>query len=394
MNLCKIYSAGNCARNFKIIRNLSTGGQKRESSENSKAKTGILMVNMGGPSKLEQVQEFLTRIITDRDMMQLPMQSKLGPWIAKMRAPKVMKKYSEIGGGSPILKWSNLQGELMCQELDKISPESGPHKHYVGFRYADPLTEVALQQIEADGIEHMIIFSQYPHYSCATAGSSFTVISDYYKKRGLPKNMKLSIIDRWGTHPLLAQTVAERIKDELKHFDDKIKKDVMILFSAHSIPLRVLNRGDSYPSEIAATVHMVMNELNHSNPYQIVWQSKVGPLPWLGPATHNSLRGYVSQGKKNFIIVPIAFVNEHIETLHELDIQYCTDLARELKIEKIRRTPTPNDHPLFIKALADVVKTHLHSKKAISPKFVTRCPQCINENCQPCKTWFAQNCRM
>ncbi|XP_057336315.1 ferrochelatase, mitochondrial-like isoform X1 [Microplitis mediator] len=394
MNLCKIYSPGNSLRTYKFMRNLSTSGQRRENSKDSKPKTGILMLNMGGPSKVEQVGEYLLRIMTDRDMMQLPIQSKLGPWIAKRRTPEVMKKYSEIGGGSPILKWTNLQGELMCQELDKISPESGPHKHYVAFRYADPLTDVTLQQLEADGIEHTIIFSQYPQYSCATSGSSFNAIWNYYKKRGLPKNMKLSIIDRWPTHSLLARTFAERIRDELKHFDDKIKKDVLILFSAHSIPLKNLNRGDPYPSEVAATVHMVMNELNHCNPYHLVWQSKVGPLPWLGPFTDEAIRGYVKQGKKHFIIVPIAFVNEHIETLHELDIEYCDELARELKIDKIRRAAAPNDHRLFIQALADIVKNHLHSKKAISPKFITRCPHCVNTNCLSSKTWFSKNCHL
>lgn len=111
-------------------------------------KTAVLMLNMGGPQRVDQVPEYLLRIMTDRDMIQLPVQSKLGPWIAQRRAPEVQKKYQEIGGGSPILKWTELQGKLMCQELDKISPNTAPHKHYIGFRYVDPLTENTVQQIE------------------------------------------------------------------------------------------------------------------------------------------------------------------------------------------------------------------------------------------------------
>ncbi|CAG5074336.1 Similar to FeCh: Ferrochelatase [Cotesia congregata] len=342
MNFNRIYNNSRSVSN-NLIRSFSVG--KCENAEiKSKPKTAILMLNMGGPTKVEQVGDYF----------------KLGPWIAKRRTPEVMKKYSEIGGGSPILKWSNLQGELMTKELDKISPETGPHKHYVAFRYADPLTDITLQQLEADGIEHTVIFSQYPQYSCATSGSSFNAIWNYYKNRGLPKNMKLSIIDRWPTHPLLARTFAEKITEQLNQFDEKVKKDVLILFSAHSIPLKNLNRGDPYPS----------------------------------PFTDEAIKGYVKQGKKHFIIVPIAFVNEHIETLHELDIEYCDELAHELKIDKIRRAAAPNDHPLFIKALADIVKTHLHSKIPVSRKFETRCPHCVNKNCYSSKIWFSENCRL
>ncbi|KAK0159570.1 hypothetical protein PV327_010666 [Microctonus hyperodae] len=376
-----------------MVRNMSIAAQAKI-NDKPKAKTAILMLNMGGPINTDKVGDYLLKIMTDRDMIQLPIQSQLGPWIAKRRTPDVQKKYEEIGGGSPILKWSNLQGELMCKQLDKISPQTAPHKHYVAFRYTDPFTEESLDAIEKDGIEHTVLFSQYPQYSCATTGSSFNAVYNYYKSKGLPQNMKLSIIDRWATHPLLAKTFAERIKEELSHFPDDKRAKVHILFSAHSLPLKAVNRGDSYPSEVAATVHLVMNELNYSNPYHIVWQSKVGPLAWLGPLTDEALKGYVKQGKKDFILVPIAFVNEHIETLHELDIEYCSDLAKELGIEKIRRAAAPNDHPIFIDALTDIVASHLRSNKPITPKFMTRCPHCVNKNCELSKDWYEKNCQI
>ncbi|XP_058467473.1 ferrochelatase, mitochondrial isoform X1 [Malaya genurostris] len=358
-----------------------------------KPRTAIVMLNMGGPQNTDQVHDYLHRIMTDRDMIQLPVQSKLGPWIAKRRTPEVQKKYSEIGGGSPILKWTNLQGELLCQQLDKASPETAPHKHYVAFRYVTPLTEDALQQVERDQPERVVLFSQYPQYSCATSGSSFNAIFSHYKnnKNGLSK-AKWSIIDRWGTHPLLAKTFADNIRTELNKFPKEKQKDVILLFSAHSLPLKAVNRGDAYPSEVGATVQNVMDELKYCNPYCLVWQSKVGPLPWLEPFTENAIKGYVKQGKKNFILIPIAFVNEHIETLHELDIEYCTELAHEVGAEKIGRAAAPNDHPLFIDALTDIVHSHLRHGSTVNPKFLLRCPACVNAKCSTSKEWFREIC--
>lgn len=355
-------------------------------------KTAILMLNMGGPQSTDQVHDYLHRIMTDRDMIQLPVQSKLGPWIAQRRTPEVQKKYKEIGGGSPILKWTNLQGELMCKELDKISPETAPHKHYVGFRYVNPLTEDTLEQIEKDAPERVVLFSQYPQYSCATSGSSFNSIFYHYRKNSFPSNMKWSIIDRWGCNPFLVKTFADRIRDELKKFVETKRNDVVILFTAHSLPLKAVNRGDPYPSEIGATVHMVMNELGSANPYSLAWQSKVGPLPWLAPATDDAIKGYVKQGRKNFILVPIAFVNEHIETLHELDIEYCDELAKEIGVEEMRRAATPNDHPLFINALSSIVASHLKEKANVNPKFLMQCPMCVNPRCKESKKWYKEIC--
>lgn len=358
----------------------------------NKPKTAILMLNMGGPQKLDQVHDYLLNIMTDRDMIQLPMQSKLGPWIAKRRTPEVQKKYAEIGGGSPILKWTKLQGELMCKQLDKVSPETAPHKSYVGFRYVDPFTEDTIQEIEKEGPERVVIFSQYPQYCCATSGSSFNSIYTHFKGKKPNSSIKWSMIDRWPTHPLLIKTFAERIKDELKEFPPEKRNDVILLFSAHSIPLKTVNRGDSYPSEVGASVNAVMQELNYCNPYSLVWQSKVGPLPWLEPFTDDAIKAYVKRGKKNLMLIPIAFVNEHIETLHELDIEYCHELAEEVKADKIGRAKAPNDHPLFIDALTDIVHTHLESNKRISPKFLTRCPMCVNEKCHHSKEFFKQLC--
>ncbi|VVC35466.1 Ferrochelatase, N-terminal,Ferrochelatase,Ferrochelatase, active [Cinara cedri] len=358
----------------------------------SQVKTAVVMLNMGGPQHVDQVHGYLNRIMTDRDMMQLPFQNTLGPYIARRRTSEVQKKYAEIGGGSPILKWTNIQGKLMCDRLDKISPSTAPHKPYVTFRYVDPLTESTFEQIEKDGAKRIVLFSQYPQYSCATSGSSFNAIYSYFQKKQFPKDTKMSMIDRWATHPLLIKAIGSRISDEINKFPESDRDDIIILFSAHSLPLKAVNRGDAYPSEVSSTVHAVMEELGYAYPYALVWQSKVGPLPWLGPFTDDALKGYVKQGKKNFVLVPIAFVNEHIETLHELDIEYCKELGEELGIKNIRRAAAPNDHPLFIDAISDLVLNHLQSNKPVSPKFLLRCAHCTSSRCHESKQWFSNVC--
>ncbi|KAM9338686.1 ferrochelatase, mitochondrial isoform 3-T3 [Symphorus nematophorus] len=314
------------------------------------------MLNMGGPEKLEDVHDFLLRLFMDTDLMKLPVQNKLGPFIAKRRTPKIQEQYSKIGGGSPIKHWTSMQGEGMVKLLDEMSPETAPHKFYIGFRYVQPLTEDAIEEMEKDGVERAVAFTQYPQYSCSTTGSSLNAIYRYYSNRGERPKMSWSVIDRWPTHPLLVE---------------------------------VVNRGDPYPQEVGATVQRVMERLGHCNPYRLVWQSRVGPMPWLGPQTDEVIKGLCERGKKNILLVPIAFTSDHIETLHELDIEYGQVLGEECGVENIRRAESLNGNPLFMKALADLVQSHLKSNQPCSRQLTLRCPLCTNPTCGETKAFFA-----
>ncbi|XP_070131838.1 ferrochelatase, mitochondrial isoform X5 [Equus przewalskii] len=320
-----------------------------------KPKTGILMLNMGGPETLGEVHDFLLRLFLDRDLMTLPIQNKLAPIIAKRRTPKIQEQYRRIGGGSPIKMWTSKQGEGMVKLLDELSPHTAPHKYYIGFRYVHPLTEEAIEEMERDGLERAIAFTQYPQYSCSTTGSSLNAIYRYYNEVGKKPAMKWSTIDRWPTHPLLIQ---------------------------------VVNRGDPYPQEVGATVQRVMDKLGYSNPYRLVWQSKVGPMPWLGPQTDETIRGLCERGRKNILLVPIAFTSDHIETLYELDIEYSQVLAKECGAENIRRAESLNGNPLFSKALADLVHSHIQSNELCSKQLTLSCPLCVNPVCRQTKSFF------
>lgn len=352
------------------------------------AKTGIMMLNMGGPATLDEVGEFLSRLFHDKDLIPLPAQKQLAPFIATRRTPKIIEQYAKIGGGSPIRRWTEYQGEQMVKLLDQMCPDSAPHKYYVGFRYANPLTEHTLEQMEADGIERAVAFTQYPQYSCSTTGSSLNAIYKYYHQLNKPSGIQWSAIDRWPTHEGLIRAFSQTIEDELETFPSDVKDDVVIIFSAHSLPMSVVNRGDPYPQEVAATVQRVMENLNFSNQYRLCWQSKVGPLPWLGPQTDDAIKGLVKNGNKNLLLVPIAFTSDHIETLHELDLEYATELAEEVGVENIRRSKAMNDNVIFIQALADLVRDHLQNGKSCSKQLLLRCPMCVNLTCGKTKNFF------
>lgn len=353
-------------------------------------KTGILMLNMGGPSTLDEVEPFLKRLFSDRDLMTLPFQKYAAQMIAKRRSPTIRKHYEEIGGGSPIRRWTEVQGRAMVEQLNRLCPEFGPFKFYVAFRYANPLTEDAIDQLYADGCERAVAFSQYPQFSCSTTGSSLNAIARHVaatKEDASP--IRWSVIDRWPTHPGLVEAFAERITAELEKFPPAERDRVVILFSAHSLPLKCVTRGDTYPWEISATADRVMHHLNIRNRYRVCWQSRVGPQAWITPSTVQTLAGLGRQRVKNVLLVPIAFVNDHIETLHELDIEYAHDCAQQYGIGCVRRAESLNDSAIFTRALAEVAKNHLVADEDSSTgQFAQRCPHCIYPSCAASRRFF------
>merc|ERR1711937_679634 len=189
------------------------------------------------------------------------------------------------------------------------------------------------------------------------------------------------IIDRWTEHPGFVQAVAENIEAGLQQFPPEVRDEVAIVFSAHSVPMKVVNRGDQYVTEVASTVQQVMTRLNFSNRYVLAWQSKVGFLPWMGPSTSDVIAGYGRQGHRYVMAVPIAFTSDHIETLFEIDIEYAEE-AHEAGIEMFKRAPSLNDSPTFAKALADIAAEHLKSGRACTPQYAINCAGCTNASCR------------
>jgi ferrochelatase len=329
--------------------------------------TGIVLLNMGGPSTVEETHDFLLRLFSDKDIIPLPFQSTLAILIAKRRTPKIEQSYREIGGGSPIRKWSEYQAKEACKLLDKLSPSTAPHKPYVAFRYAKPLTEETYARMLNDGITRAVAFTQYPQYSYSTTRSSMNELVRIQEQVDPQKKIQWSEILRWPTHPGLVKTFAKHIKAELEHFEPQVRDQVLLLFSAHSLPMTVVNTGDPYPAEVGATVYAIMQELKFSNPYRLTWQSQVGPQPWLGAQTAKVVAEMDKRDtNKGIVLVPVAFTSDHIETLHELDIEIRGEVSRP---ELIRRAESLNGDPMFIEAMADVLNSHLN-EDIKSPKSV------------------------
>ncbi|OAX42266.1 ferrochelatase [Rhizopogon vinicolor AM-OR11-026] len=350
------------------------------------------MLNMGGPSTVPETYDFLRNLFMDGDLIPLPFRRIAAPLIAKRRTPKIEKQYSAIGGGSPILKHTELQGARMCELLDELHPETAPHKSYVAFRYANPLTRETARRMKEDGVKRAVAFTQYPQYSCTTTGSS---LNELFRRgrAGEMGDIEWSVIDRWGTHSGFIEAVAQNIEAALAKFHPSTRSDVVLLFSAHSIPMSVVKRGDPYIVEVSASVNAVMDRLGYSNPFRLVWQSQVGPAAWMGMHTGEAVKGLARLGRKQAVLIPIAFTSDHIETLYEMDLEYMQE-GKELGME-MQRADSLNESPVFIRALADITTQHLrdYSAGAIGPTSVQmglRCPGCENMTCDQQKHWFAR----
>lgn len=343
--------------------------------------TAIVMLNLGGPQNLEQVQPFLLRLFADCEIIQLPFQGLLGPFLARLRTQRVQANYQAIGGGSPILHWTEQQGEGMVKWLDQLSPATAPHKFYVAFRYVNPLSEDALLQMQADGVQRAVAFTQYPQFSCSTTGSSLNELWRAAHRLGLEHAFQWSVIDRWPVHPGFIDAMARSVQAGLEQFDPSVRRNVLLLFSAHSLPLRVINRGDPYPQEVGASVQAVVQQLGYTHPYLLAYQSQVGPVQWLGPGTQKVIRLLGRQGHKHVLVVPIAFTSDHIETLFEIDLEYA-ELAHQAGIRNFKRAPAMNGAPGFQRALAEIVLEHFENRQNCSPQYPLRCPGCTNPACR------------
>ena len=361
-----------------------------------RVKTGVLMMNMGGPEKPEGTEEFLRRLFKDVDIIDLGggiIQKYLGEFICKRRAPKVAAQY-ELIGGSPIGKWTKLQGEEFCKILDRTRPQSAPHKAYTGFRYVPPYTEDALAEMQRDGVEHAVAFSQFPQWSCTTTGSSMNELWRQIQRLDMGDAFKWSVIDRWPLQAGFLDSVVQRLEERmLSDFTEEEREKVVVVFSAHSVPMKVVAKGDHYVPEVAATVRAVMERweqrcedssiagLTQANKYVLAWQSKVGFLPWMTPSTAEVLESLGKKGHTHVLVCPIAFTSDHIETLFEIGIEYKEDAEKE-GITNFAYTEGLNGLPRFIEAQADIVAKHLDDERNCSTQYRMKCLKCTKPFCR------------
>ena len=307
-------------------------------------KTAVIIFNLGGPDSLEAIEPFLFNLFSDRDIFNLPFGQKLfAKIISSRRAPKVAEEYKLIGGKSPINEWTEIQRKMLEEKLQTYDSKISV---FTAMRYWNPITKDVAEKIKSLNFDRIVLLPLYPHYSISTTGSSF----NEWDRCFTPIRHKVFRVNNYQTNPSYISALNQRIDQTILRFPEEIRKDVQLVFSAHGTPISMVKKGDPYSHQIKETMDKVMKERNYSHPHHLCFQSKVGPVKWLTPATDTMIEDLSKQGKKHLLIIPISFVSDHVETSFELDIEY-RHVADENKIEHYIVMEGLNDSELFINAL-------------------------------------------
>ncbi|MBI5575532.1 MAG: ferrochelatase [Deltaproteobacteria bacterium] len=311
--------------------------------------TGVVLLNMGGPDSLSAVRPFLARLFSDRDLIRLPLAPVSQPlfaWIVSgIRARKVKRYYEEIGGSSPIGTFTELQRAALEEALRTTA---GNFRVYVGMRYWYPLSKHAVLEMKEDGVARAIALPLYPQYFSATTGSSLKDLAAWTRWAGA--SFPVREIRSYPDHPGYIAALSEKIEETLSGTGPVGRH---LLFSAHGIPKSFADEGDPYPSEVERTVAAAMRNFP-GIPHSISYQSRAGRAQWLEPDTVSEVVRLGREGVRTLVVVPVSFVSDHIETLHELDIRL-KSTALSSGIGTFLRVPSLNDSPAFIGALKDIV---------------------------------------
>ena len=323
-------------------------------SENGK--TAVVLLNLGGPDSLDTVEPFLFNLFNDPDIIPLPLgwllRRPLARFIARRRAKEVGERYAIIGGKSPILKWTTKQAELLQKELDS----HGAFKVFIAMRYWHPLTEEAVIQIAKEKFDRILLTPLYPHYSIVTTGSSFNEWERVCKKNNI-HFPHVRLICGFADWKLYIDAIEERIKESLEKFAADDGVPVHLLFSAHGVPVSIIEKGDPYQTLILTTVERIKERFPEFTSH-LSYQSKVGRMKWLEPSTIDKVAELGKNGVKKLLVIPVSFVSDHIETLDELNIMIRED-AEKAGISEYRVMHALNDSPAFIRALAELVKEEM-----------------------------------
>ena len=333
-------------------------------------KKAVILFNLGGPDKQESIEPFLFNLFNDPAIINIPsiFRYPLAKFISKKRAPIAKNIYKEIGNKSPILELTQDQAKSLEINLSK----KGDYKCFVVMRCWHPRASDVIKKVREYNPEEIILLPLYPQYSASTSGSSINEWGDLCKKKNY--HVKTKTICCYPTENNFIASHISLIKKTLKVIEDNNFK---LIFSAHGLPKSKIKKGDPYQWQVEETVKKIMSNLENENlNYVISYQSRVGPLKWIGPSTDEVIIKY-SKEKKGIVIVPIAFVSEHSETLVELDIEY-KKLAEKNGCGFYKRVPALGIEENFIKGLtALVLKQETRGNfvsSLICPNKYVKCP--------------------
>ena len=319
----------------------------------------MLLFNLGGPETLDAVEPFLVRLFSDRDIIELPLGAVFQPLVARMiarkRGPAVRENYRRIGGGSPQLALTRQQGDALRQRLNG---EGDRFRTFIAMRYWHPSTEEALEAMSAEGIRRVVTLTLYPQYSRATTGSSERELQRALARSRWRGRFEVTGISSYADDPLYLDAMADTVRRAFEALPPEQRECVVLLFSAHGLPKVFVDRGDPYVAQTEVTRRGILARLGLPNRHELAYQSRTGPVEWIGPGTEEMIARLAREGVRDLLVVPLSFVSDHIETLYEVDMLFAEE-ARKHGIETYRRPEALNTHPLFIEALARLVERHL-----------------------------------
>jgi ferrochelatase len=310
-------------------------------------KKAVVLFNLGGPDKLESIEPFLFNLFNDSTIISVPLifRYPLAKLISKRRTPIAKNIYKEIGNKSPILELTQNQAKSLENNLSK----KGDYKCFVVMRYWHPRASDVIKKVKEYNPAEIILLPLYPQYSASTSGSSISEWNDLCKKENY--QIKTKIICCYPTENNFIESHISLINKTLKSIENNNFK---LIFSAHGLPENKIKKGDPYQWQVEETVKEIMSRLKQENlDHLISYQSHVGPMKWIGPSTDEMIIKY-SKEKKGIVIVPVAFVSEHSETLVELDIEY-KKLAEKNGCSFYRRIAALGIEENFIKGLTELV---------------------------------------
>ena len=313
-------------------------------------KVAIILFNLGGPDSLDAVQPFLRNLFGDPAILRLPtlIRSPLARFLSSRRTAKARAIYAKIGGSSPILGQTEAQARALEEALGKDDDQGHDWRGYVCMRYWHPMTEAVVRSVKRFAPDRIVLLPLYPQFSTTTTASSFKEWNDTARFTVPTKS-----IDSYPIEPGFIAASVELVKQGLADAGAGPRR---VLFSAHGLPEWVIKGGDPYQAEVEQTAKAIADGLGEID-WSICYQSRVGPLKWIGPSTDAEIRR-AGADKVAVVVYPLAFVSEHSETLVELDIDY-RHLAKEVGIPTYIRVPTVGTHPLFIAGLAKLVRDAL-----------------------------------
>jgi protoporphyrin/coproporphyrin ferrochelatase len=331
-------------------------------------KLGIVLFNLGGPDRSDSVRPFLRNLFSDRAIIDLPaiVRNPLARFIADRRAPESREIFAQIGGRSPILEETQAQARALEARLAQAGHEV---KAFIAMRYWHPFTHEAVAHIKNWNPDYVILLPLYPQYSTTTSRSSLAE----WHRQAVRQRLKIPTheVCCFPVQDGIVSAMTALVSDALQRAKPGIS--YRVLFSAHGLPKRVVQRGDPYVWQVEQTVAAVVQRLNRPDlEHRISYQSRVGRLEWIGPPTDVEIRQAGAEGK-GMIVVPVAFVCEHSETLFELDIK-CAKIASDSGVPDYIRVPTMRTHPAFIGGLADLALAALAARSPISSVPGRLCP--------------------